>query len=456
MRQFTLLLENEPHGPLTEDEIAAMIAEGKLTSETLCAPVGAEDWRPLSEFFSFGSKLKVSRGKSVATESEDQAQAVRIDPDLRKKLLIYRLADAATVDGFTQSQAVTAVTERERDLQAQGDLHRRTKLMSLCVAIPLAFALGFWAPFVPSILGKIVSTGLFEPSSAKTELRNTYKSVLKMKHEVLRIEGLSFEPPTGGLALQVALENRIKIYPEKSFTLSAKYNPTRLHTEVMKGAGILGRERKVHLLKAMPEGRLLELLKDSEIGLLNPINGPQNWRNFYAAHGLELEKLIQAATLQTVPIATNNAFKLEAIPPINSSMSTQVIIEFSINGNKAYASWGAACFEQLDWLTELLPPAYFLAQEKYIVKKKVIVGEQILQATISHPYHSFVVNRTAPRWHYLAIARAEDKDLLYLAVSEKDLASTADGQVMRQSKWGATLCYATPAVSPIPAGLEAR
>ena len=89
MRHFSLLIGNETRGPLTEAEIMAMIADGTLTADMLCAPEGSPDWVPLADHFKFGGTLKLRRSKPVSTEVEDEIAATRLDPDTRRRLLLY-------------------------------------------------------------------------------------------------------------------------------------------------------------------------------------------------------------------------------------------------------------------------------------------------------------------------------------------------------------------------------
>ena len=93
MRHFNLLRGQEIRGPLTEDDIAAMIAAGTVNAETPCAPVGAQAWSPLSRFFPFRPGLKVRWTKPVSTEAEERLASVRIDPETRRRLIAYGLAD---------------------------------------------------------------------------------------------------------------------------------------------------------------------------------------------------------------------------------------------------------------------------------------------------------------------------------------------------------------------------
>jgi hypothetical protein len=69
MRQFALYINDEVNGPLSEYEVQDLIHAGKVTAETLCAPVGSENWEPLSNHFSFTSGLKLSRQTNEKVES---------------------------------------------------------------------------------------------------------------------------------------------------------------------------------------------------------------------------------------------------------------------------------------------------------------------------------------------------------------------------------------------------
>ena len=454
MRHFTILIGNETRGPLTEDALMAMIADGTVNADTRCAPVGATEWVPLSAHFNFGSKLKVNLGKPVSTEAEQAAATTRIDPDLRKKLLIYGLADSATVDGFTQIQATTAVSAKERLLRSQLRSHRITKVATFVLAVPLAFAAGLFAPLVPTALGLLASSAVHEAGSAKADLIGCRHEINRMRTSMRKVETLVFDKPQGGALLSDILPNRLRIPPEKSFFLKATYGDARIREGVTRAGGQFGKDRKVHLLKEMPAARTLELLKASEQALLTPLTGPQNWANFYANDGRELERLILQATLKTEPVAKDGSFELSMIPPINTSMSTQVVVELSINGHKAFASWGASCFDQGDWLAEPLPAPYFVAREEYLVTKKTTVGGKPLKAVITTPYRRFESRRTSPTWRYLAIARKDDSDVLFVLADEGRFAAAKVGDKLILAKEQASLCFTEPAESPIPNGLE--
>ena len=118
MRHFALFIDNEVRGPLSEYQVQDLISAGTATAETLCAPAGSTEWEPLSNHFTFGSTLKLNRAPAVErTAEEAEAQANRLDPDTRRLLLMYGLADAATVDQLSPAQAETALTARIRDIK---------------------------------------------------------------------------------------------------------------------------------------------------------------------------------------------------------------------------------------------------------------------------------------------------------------------------------------------------
>ena len=453
MRHFTILIGNETQGPLTEDALIAMIADGTVNADTRCAPVGTTEWVPLSEHFNFGGKLKLKLTKHVATEKEDQTSAVRINPDLRVKLLIYGLADSVTVDGFTQIQATTAVSAKERLLSSQIRAHRMAKVATFVLAVPLAFAAGLFAPFVPAALGLLVSSGVHEEGSAKADLARCYQEIKQMRASLRKIESITFDPPLGGYLIGDAVVNRLRIAQEKSFLLKGRFGADQLSRNfASKGSPLTKEGRRVHLLKEMPSGSLLELLDKSEESLRDPINV---WPAFDTSKGKELEKLVQSATLATTTAHSQGHFSFENIPPINETMARQLVVEIPARDSKLFATYSSKVLEQLvsEWLAEPLPQSQYIAREEYQVIKKLAVGGRKLTATITTPYRRFIVSRTSPTWHYIAIARKEDKDVLHVLVSEPQFDSTHDGELFDHAKYAMLRCFTEPVESQNPPGL---
>ncbi len=458
MRHFFLRIDNENHGPLTEEEITALIADGTLGADTPCAPVGSTEWVPLSTQFSFGSRLKVKRGVQAATEAESEIAATRIDPDLRKKLLIYGLADAATVDGFTQTQAVAAVKSREGILKAQCRRHNIAKTVSFLVLIPLAIVAGLYAPWVETTLCTLTSKAILEIGSAKVEMAGCHQSIKQLRWNLNRIKALDFAPPFGGMLVGEAVVNRLRIDQEKSYFLKGRFGSEDLSQKfARKGSPLRRDNRQVHLLKEMPSGRLLELLDASEVSLKSPVGESQDgWPVFEKNYGKEIAKLVKDATRATSAAGSNGSFEFESIPPINQSMSRQLVIEIPARGSMVFATYTATALDQppLGWLAEPMPQSLYVSREEYFVVKKVAVGGRTLKATITTRYHSFNVTRVSPIWRFIAIARKDDKDAVFVLVKEEPFEEIQLGDRFDHLTLASLRCFMEPVESPVPAGLD--
>jgi len=136
MRQFALFINNEVKGPLTEYEVQDLIQSGEVTADTLCAPLGSEDWQPLSTQFTFGSGLKLSRRANEVRDDDNAEPATpRLDPDLRRQLLLYGLADAATVDQVAPAQATVLIAQIETTLRQKIFAHRVVAVACLALGL---------------------------------------------------------------------------------------------------------------------------------------------------------------------------------------------------------------------------------------------------------------------------------------------------------------------------------
>ena len=170
MRHFNLLLGQEIRGPLNEAEVTALIAAGTVTAETPCAPVGAQDWTPLSQHFQFRPGLKVQWTKPVSTADEEKLAAVRIGPATRKRLIAYGLADAVTVEGLTQVQAEQAIALKEITLRREIGRHRLTASVALALGLFLGVQTGLAENPASAQLDKLVGFFIKEQGNAKDAL----------------------------------------------------------------------------------------------------------------------------------------------------------------------------------------------------------------------------------------------------------------------------------------------
>jgi hypothetical protein len=142
MRNFHLLLGQEVSAALPEAEVARMLAEGEVTPAQPCILAGEDTWRTVGDFFPSGSGLKVRTAKPPASATEQMSTANRIDERTLRRLLVYGLADAITIDGFTQTQAVKAITERERSLRREWLVHRTAQVGAFLAMLTIGIVLG--------------------------------------------------------------------------------------------------------------------------------------------------------------------------------------------------------------------------------------------------------------------------------------------------------------------------
>ena len=235
MRHFALFIANEVRGPLSEYEVQDLIAAGTATAETLCAPAGSTAWEPLSNHFTFGSTLKLNRGPAVErTEEESTAQANRLDPEVRRNLLMYGLADAATVDQFAPAQAEAALAARIAEIQSSRRRHQFAGLGAFLTALALGAYLGLADTPVASLLGQ--AAGVWSKEDPKvTEQTKRLEADLRT-FEKLRAEAAAavFAPPVGGTPALPTLTARLRVAEGSRFNVSGGVDTAPL-------AGLVGK-----------------------------------------------------------------------------------------------------------------------------------------------------------------------------------------------------------------------
>jgi hypothetical protein len=169
MPSYRLQIGTEMVGPLTEEEVRARLADG-LDPQTPCALDEATLWRPVVEVLG-GGGLKLRRGKVFATTAEDASRAVRIDLATRKRLLAYGLADAITIEGFTQTQAEQAIRETEVKLRVARRLHTLTAGLAALALL----AAGLWIGLEANPLSRTMerALGRISPQTGDARVNHT-------------------------------------------------------------------------------------------------------------------------------------------------------------------------------------------------------------------------------------------------------------------------------------------
>jgi hypothetical protein len=104
-----------------------------------------------------------------------------------------------------------------------------------------------------------------------------------------------------------------------------------------------------------------------------------------------------------------------------------------------------------------MPESIFIAREEYSVVNKVTTGGRTLRKTITTRYHSFEIPRVSPIWRFIAIARKNDKDAVFVLIEEKDIEifeSAMTGDKFDHAKLASFRCFMEPVESPVPPELD--
>jgi hypothetical protein len=229
MRHFALFIDNEVRGPLSEYEVQDLIAAGAANAQTLCAPAGSTEWEPLSNHFTFGSTLKLNRGPALEkTEAEIAAEANRLDPEVRRSLLMYGLADGATVDQISPAQAEAALAGKIAALKAARRRHRLAGWGAFALAGAAGATLALTDTPVARLLGSAaLSLTKDDPKlgDQSKRLENELKSFEKLRAEALAV---TFANPAGGSPARPALLARLKTNGAAGFNLRGEVDTSPL------------------------------------------------------------------------------------------------------------------------------------------------------------------------------------------------------------------------------------
>lgn len=273
MRHFSLLIGEETRGPLAEDEILAMIAAGALTADSPCRPEGSEDWVPLSVHFKIGGGLRLKRTKAVASDAEEELAAARLDPDIRRRLLLYALADPANVDTFTQVQGMLALADHEKKVAATIRLHRLVGWGALVAASALGAVFGLARGVGGDLLALGAGTFVKEEVSARTSLLILRSEIGQFAELKSRAQRAVFEKPRGGSPGLNVIASRLRIDPYTSFSLRGQVDTTPLARRLAPWGVKLDADRRLHVLREPPPAKVADLLR-AQSDILDDVLAP--------------------------------------------------------------------------------------------------------------------------------------------------------------------------------------
>lgn len=274
MRQFAILIDKETRGPFPEAEIRQMIATGKVTPDTPCAPDGSAEWEPLSRHFSFGSKLRIS-SQPLGGGAEADDLSDRLFPEERRKLVLYGLATHDEVDGFTQSRAEAAIAAHEQDLRRAIRRRKTIGQVAFLAALALASALGLASTTFSDLVSLLVSGHIRDERKSTVSLRSLDSEIRRFESLRKAAEGAVFAKPQGGAPPLPTLMNRLKVDEATAYRLRGAVDIAPLAAQVAKWKIEMNAEdlRVYVLSQPMPAKMLRNLTEQSSVldTILSPL-----------------------------------------------------------------------------------------------------------------------------------------------------------------------------------------
>lgn len=273
MRHFALFIDNEVRGPLSEYEIQDLINAGTVDGEALCAPAGSTEWEPLSNHFTFGSSIKLTK-KLEKTPEESEVEATRLDVDLRRKLLMYGLADSATVDQISQAQAEMVMMGHEDRLRMQIALHRVIGLSAFLVALAVGALTGNFTEFGGTLLGKGADRFAKDDLRAPDNLKRFDSDVKRFEEIQAQAQLANFQRPTGGQLLRPILLTRLRIPETQAFKVTGAVDTSPLANQLGKWNITLDDSIKAYILPAnMPADVIVKVTEQASVleSVLSPM-----------------------------------------------------------------------------------------------------------------------------------------------------------------------------------------
>lgn len=272
MRHFALYINNEVRGPLTEFEVQDLINEGKVNAETLCAVDGATDWEPLSNHFAFGSAIKLSK-RLETSEAEKQLEAIRLNPDDRRKLLMYGLSDASNVDQITQEQAVGILARHEAGLIKQIKFRKVIIVVSFILALGGSLTFGLATEAGSVVLGipsRVIAKD--DPKATETLQRFDYE-IRGFEEFATTAKAVKFDKPFGSQPVLKTLYNRLKVPENYAYKVIGEVDLTPLNNDLKKWSIPVNEPVRIFLFRQPIPSEIYNKIGEQE-AILNAILAP--------------------------------------------------------------------------------------------------------------------------------------------------------------------------------------
>lgn len=204
MKELVLFVDEQNIGPFPIEDVKARFDAGEFPPETPCIEPDGTEWSTLSEVFPAERKTSVRIARKTKEEEAEMKAATseKLDPDVRKKLMLYNLADAITVDKFTPVQADAAIQVYEKNLNKEKKLKIAAGVGGFIASCALASLVFNCVNFSSAPGGK--GRKLFETIFAEEPNPELAKTLKRVGNEVEQLEkvraeaaAVKFLPPRG-------------------------------------------------------------------------------------------------------------------------------------------------------------------------------------------------------------------------------------------------------------------
>jgi hypothetical protein len=179
----------------------------------------------------------------------------------------------------------------------------------------------------------------------------------------------------------------------------------------------------------------------------------QRWSAFSSGQGAELAAWMLTSGAKEARLNPDGTFVVTAVAGINADSLNQVIISARIAGDTVFFPWNSKHLGAGKWTSEPMAKAFLVDRERYKVIDKVTAGGRPYYTTLQTSTHRFVYKRNAPQWHYLALARDTDKDMIFAMVDEKTFAAASKGAIITPAELAKFSLYPKAEESLRPDGL---
>jgi hypothetical protein len=306
MRQFTLYIDNEVRGPHTEAEIQELINLGTVVADTPAMPEGATEWLPASQFFTFAPKIKLTK-RLEANEEELALEANRLNPDDRRKLMMYGLSDAATVDQINQTQATAILAEHENNLNQTNRTNKIIVGTIFTLALITTLSLGLFTDMGGALVGKVVGQFIKDDPKLPDSMRRFANETQRFQELRTESQNVVFNKPTGGQSIQPILNARLKIPATTGYKVSGKIDLKPLN-EMLKRWSI------------KPDSEIKLYLLSSEI----PAETSQKITDQAAVLETILSPVTDVATLEKNKLDLISSFPVETTITESAALQTEI------------------------------------------------------------------------------------------------------------------------------------